>query len=108
MDLADTRGTDRFLLKGAEDLPRVHKQVFTTVHSHVSIATVQRTTRVFYLFEAARVKSSQVYLLETARVAGASQLTLNLKNTGDATTCHVILVYDQVCNVSASGVEVLD
>jgi hypothetical protein len=70
----------------------------------VSIATVQRTTRVFYLLEAARVKSSQVYLLEaarvkssqvylletgrvkssqvylleTARVAGASQLTLNL------------------------------
>ncbi len=37
-----------------------------------------------------------------------SQLTLNLKNSGAATTCHVILVYDQVCNISAAGVEVLD
>ena len=37
-----------------------------------------------------------------------SQLTINLKNTGSATTCHVILVYDQVCNISAAGVEVLD
>jgi hypothetical protein len=37
-----------------------------------------------------------------------SQLTLNLRNTGAATTCHVILVYDQVCNISAAGVEVLD
>ena len=33
---------------------------------------------------------------------------LNLRNTGAATTCHVILVYDQICNVSAAGVEVLD
>jgi hypothetical protein len=37
-----------------------------------------------------------------------SQLTLNLRNTGAATTCHVILVYDQICNISAAGVEVLD
>ncbi len=37
-----------------------------------------------------------------------SQLTINLRNTGVATTCHVILVYDQVCNISAAGVEVLD
>ena len=37
-----------------------------------------------------------------------SQLTLNLRNTGAATTCHVILDYDQMCNVSAAGVEVLD
>ncbi len=37
-----------------------------------------------------------------------SQLTLKLRNTGAATTCHVILVYDQICNVSAAGVEVLD
>ena len=37
-----------------------------------------------------------------------SQLNLNLRNSGAATTCHVILVYDQVCNVSAAGVEVLD
>ncbi len=37
-----------------------------------------------------------------------SQLTLNLRNTGLATICHVILVYDQICNISAAGVEVLD
>ena len=37
-----------------------------------------------------------------------SQLTLNLKNTGDAMTCHVILIYDQILNISAAGVEVLD
>ncbi len=37
-----------------------------------------------------------------------SQLTLNLKNSGAATTCHVILVYDQVANISAAGVDILD
>ncbi len=37
-----------------------------------------------------------------------SQLTINLRNTGAATTCHVILMYDQICNISAAGVEVLD
>ena len=37
-----------------------------------------------------------------------SQLTLNLRNTGAAKTCHVVLVYDQICNVSAAGIEVLD
>ena len=37
-----------------------------------------------------------------------SQLSLQLRNTGQATTCHVILVYDQICNISAAGVEVLD
>ncbi len=37
-----------------------------------------------------------------------SQLTLNLKNTGIATTCHVVLVYDQVVSISAAGVDVLD
>ncbi len=37
-----------------------------------------------------------------------SQLTLNIKNSAAATTCHVILVYDQICNITAAGVEVLD
>ncbi len=37
-----------------------------------------------------------------------SQLTINLKNTGIATTCHVVLVYDQVVSISAAGVDVLD
>ncbi len=37
-----------------------------------------------------------------------SQLTLNLRNTGAATTCHVILVYDQIIDVSAAGCSVLD
>ena len=37
-----------------------------------------------------------------------SQLTLNLRNTGAATTCHVILVYDQIVDVSAAGCSVLD
>ena len=37
-----------------------------------------------------------------------SQLTLNFKNTGIATTVHVVLVYDQVVSISASGCEVLD
>ena len=37
-----------------------------------------------------------------------SQLTLNIKNAGDATTCHVCLIFDQICNVSAAGVEILD
>ncbi len=36
-----------------------------------------------------------------------SQCTLQLRNTGAATTCHVILVYDQIVNISAAGVEVL-
>ncbi len=37
-----------------------------------------------------------------------SQLTLNLRNTGAATTCHVTLVYDQILDVSAAGCSVLD
>ena len=37
-----------------------------------------------------------------------SQLTLNLKNTGIATTVHVVLVYDQVVSISAASVDVLD
>lgn len=37
-----------------------------------------------------------------------SQLTLNFRNMGSATTIHCILVYEQVVNVSAAGVEVLD
>ena len=37
-----------------------------------------------------------------------SQLTLNFKNLGDATMIHVILIYEQIINVSAAGVEVLD
>ena len=37
-----------------------------------------------------------------------SQLTLNFRNLGAATMCHVVLVYDQIVNVSAAGVEVLD
>jgi hypothetical protein len=37
-----------------------------------------------------------------------SQLTLNFRNLGTATTIHCVLVYEQVVNVSAAGVEVLD
>jgi hypothetical protein len=37
-----------------------------------------------------------------------SQLTLNFRNLGASTMIHVILVYEQVVNVSAAGVEVLD
>ena len=37
-----------------------------------------------------------------------SMLTLNLKNLGNAQMVHVVLVYDQVVNLSAAGVEVLD
>ena len=35
-------------------------------------------------------------------------LTLNFKNLGAAHMIHVVLVYDQVVNLSAAGVEVLD
>jgi len=38
----------------------------------------------------------------------AAQLTLNLKNTGAATVCHVILIYSQILDVSAAGCQVLD
>ena len=38
----------------------------------------------------------------------AAQLTLNLKNTGAATLCHVILIYSQILDVSAAGCHVLD
>ncbi|MCP3884672.1 MAG: hypothetical protein GY700_04180 [Propionibacteriaceae bacterium] len=37
-----------------------------------------------------------------------SQLTINLRNTKTVTSVHVVLHYDQVVNVSAAGVEVLD
>ena len=37
-----------------------------------------------------------------------SQLTLNFKNLGNATMIHVILHYEQIVNLSAAGVEVLD
>jgi hypothetical protein len=37
-----------------------------------------------------------------------SMLTINFKNLGDAQMVHVVLVYDQVVNLSAAGVEVLD
>ena len=37
-----------------------------------------------------------------------SQLTINLRNTKTATSVHVVLHYDQVVNVSAAGIEVLD
>ncbi len=37
-----------------------------------------------------------------------SQLTLNFKNLGATTTVHVVMIYDQVVNLSAAGVEVLD
>ena len=37
-----------------------------------------------------------------------SQMTLNFKNLGSANMIHVILHYEQVVNVSAAGVEVLD
>ena len=38
----------------------------------------------------------------------AAQLTRNLKNTGAATVCHVILIYSQILDVSAAGCQVLD
>jgi hypothetical protein len=37
-----------------------------------------------------------------------SQLTINFRNLGNTTTAHCILVFDQVCNISAAGVECLD
>jgi hypothetical protein len=37
-----------------------------------------------------------------------SQLTINLKNTGNATLIHVILVYSQILDISAAGCQVLD
>ena len=37
-----------------------------------------------------------------------SQLTLNLRNLGSMTMIHCVLVCEQVVNVSAAGVEVLD
>ena len=37
-----------------------------------------------------------------------SQLTLQFRNLGGATMVHVILMYEQICNVSAAGVEILD
>ena len=37
-----------------------------------------------------------------------SQLTLNFRNLGQATMMHVVLLYDEIVNVSAAGVEVLD
>ncbi len=37
-----------------------------------------------------------------------SQLTLNFKNLGASATCHVVMIFDQVVNLSASGIEVLD
>ena len=67
----------------------------------------------------AYVRNKFITALNLEKVPGASshsgintrsgsQLTLNIRNSAAATTCHVILVYDQVCNVSAAGVEVLD
>ena len=37
-----------------------------------------------------------------------SQLSLNFRNLGAATMIHVVLHYEQIVNLSASGVEVLD
>ena len=37
-----------------------------------------------------------------------SQLTINIRNAGAATMMHVLLHYEQIVNLSASGVEVLD
>ena len=37
-----------------------------------------------------------------------SQLTLNFNNLGTATMCHVLLHYEQIANLSAAGVKVLD
>jgi len=37
-----------------------------------------------------------------------AQFTINLKNTGAATLCHVILIYSQSLDVSAAGCQVLD
>ena len=37
-----------------------------------------------------------------------SQLTLNMKNLGATTMVHVVLHYEQIVNLSAAGVEVLD
>jgi hypothetical protein len=37
-----------------------------------------------------------------------SQLNLTFKNLGESIICHVILHYEQIMNLSAAGVEVLD
>jgi hypothetical protein len=37
-----------------------------------------------------------------------SQLTLNFKNTGAIVTIHVVLVYDQIADLSSAGVSILD
>ena len=37
-----------------------------------------------------------------------SQLTLNFRNLGAATMVHVVLHYEQIVNLSAAGVEILD
>jgi len=37
-----------------------------------------------------------------------SQLTMNFKNLAAATTCHVILKYEQIVNLSSAGTQVLD
>jgi len=39
---------------------------------------------------------------------GGSQLTLNFKNLHEITSIHVVLHFEQVVNVSAAGIEVLD
>ena len=37
-----------------------------------------------------------------------SQLTLHLRNTNAATTIHVLLLYDAVCDIGLSGTVALD
>ena len=67
----------------------------------------------------AYVRNKFITALNLEKVPGASshsgintrsgsQLTLNIRNSAAATTCHVILVYDQVCNISAAGCDILD
>jgi hypothetical protein len=37
-----------------------------------------------------------------------SQLTLNFRNTGAIVTIHVVLLFDQVADLSSAGVTVMD
>ena len=55
-------------------------------------------------FEKAAVRSSHTGI----NARSGSMLTLNFRNLGAAQMVHAVLVYDQVVNLSAAGVEVLD
>ena len=55
-------------------------------------------------FEKAAVQSSHTGI----NARSGSTLTLKFRNLNAATMPHAVLVYDQVVNLSAAGVEVLD